>query len=85
MAGFIHHVGMLTCIFDDWLDTAHQATNYCQAFVAFNPAGTQSKSGHILALSASAKLTFEDFHSQLGLTPMNTFGTQVIWSTNYLQ
>jgi len=33
---FIHHLGLLHHLFDDWLDVAKQDMQYCQAFITFD-------------------------------------------------
>jgi len=57
-AGFIHHLGLLLCLFEDWLDITKQDMEYCQAFIAYdstNVLGQWSKSGHILVVNTSTQ------------------------------
>jgi len=59
--GFIHHLGLLMRLFQDWLCVAECDQEYCQPFIAFppdDPSDLSSKTGYVLAHSKSQTKTF---------------------------
>ena len=84
--GFIHHIGLLLRLFDDWLDVAEQDMQYCQAFIAFDSTdtlGRRSKTGYVLAVSTSAQTTFEAQFSSWDTDLKRMFSPQSIHSSGY--
>jgi len=66
-----------------WLDTAEHIDQYCQPFIAFNLSNkdvTNSKTGYGLAISKSAKSTFEEDFGKLKKHLATTFDTTAICS-----
>jgi len=84
--GFLHHLGLFLCLFEDWLDIADQDMEYCQAFIAYNKtdaSGWQSKSGHIFAACTSAQITFKAKVSSWETDLTRMFSLQSIHSMGY--
>jgi len=82
--GFIHHIGMLLRIFEDWLDSAECDGQYCQPFIAFDPVvthRTDSKSGYVVAMSKSAQEKLETILEEWKEHFITTFGTMAIRSS----
>jgi len=85
---FLHHLGMLMCIFEDWLDISKCNGQYCQPFIAFDLAAknsTNTKTGYILATKKSAKVMFVDTFEEWKVHFTTTFGSTAICSCWYLQ
>jgi len=64
--GFLHQMGLLPCIFKDWLDAAIQDREYCQPYHVRDPDKSKldilenTCSGHIMAIKKSATAHFKD-------------------------
>jgi len=85
---FLHHLGILMCIFEDWLDIAKGNSQYCQPYIAFDPSAKHSinsKSGHVLVTSKSAMVKFEHTFEEWKAHFTTTFGATAICSSQYLQ
>jgi len=86
--GFLHHMGVLMRIFEDWLDIAEQEQQYCQPFIAFDPAIKArdiGKTGYVLAMSMFAEVDFAAVFEEWRRHFATMFGTPAIHSGHYLQ
>jgi len=86
--GYLHHIGLLMRIFEDWINTAEHDGKYCQPFIAFDPASNEimeSKTGYVLATKKSADNTFKTDFDDWKKHLTTTFGPTAIHSGRYLQ
>jgi len=83
MVAFLHHLGMLMCIFEDWLNISKCDGQYCQPFIAFDPAAknsTDTKTRYVLATKKSAEVKFVDTFEEWKVHFTTTFGPTAIHS-----
>jgi len=86
--GLIHHIGLLICLFDDWLDAAEKDPKYCQPFMVFkllDNSGQQSKWGHVLAVKRSVHDHLEDNFAVWEAHFSTTFSPASMRSMQYIK
>jgi len=84
--GFIHHLGLLMRLFQDWLRVAECDQEYCQPFIAFppdDPSDLSSKTGYVLAHSKSQTKTFLVDFQQWEAKLDAVFGAGAIQNRSY--
>jgi len=84
--GFLHYIGLLIWIFEDWLVIAKHNAEYCQPFIIFNKSDLSSqahKTGHVFAIDQSATQLFEAEFVDWDINLQQIFSPQSINSFGY--
>jgi len=79
--GFLHYIGLLIQLFEDWLVIAEHDGEYCQPFNSFDSTDSSGGShctGHVLATDWSATRSFKANFAEWDMNLCQIFGPQSI-------